>query len=121
MKRPRFNHQFAQRAAEDALTLHKISFKVISATWAQVVVMMMDANVEPQIVLEALKEGHGIEIAPDENPTLWFVLDSEMRDKLHDANYREPTTFQLIATSRCVGLSEEDAKAKFTAMVRGDN
>lgn len=117
--RNRLNHPIAQ--ASRHLAIHKISFRIVHHQWSAVAAMLQAMNVEPAVLLEALKVGHGIEIDVDEDPELFFVLDSEMRQKLHDSNFREPSEAQLIATSRCVAMSEQDAREKFSAQFKGDN
>lgn len=103
------------------LELTPISFRIVSHTWIEVLEMMKTGEVEPDILKKALSEGHGIEFDPSDNPTLFFVLDSEMRQKLHDANYRDPSPYHLIATSRCVALSEQDARDKWAMMLENNN
>lgn len=83
--------------------------------------MMAELSVPAPTLLEAIQVGHGISIDPNENPELFFVLDSEMRQKLQDANFREPTDAQLIGTSRCVGLSEFDVRQKWEQMLKGNS
>lgn len=101
--------------------MHKITFRIVHHPWSAVVLMFHELGVDAPTLLDSLREGHGIEIDPNEDPEIYFVLDSEMRDKLHASNFRDPTEGQLCGTSRCVGLSEQDAREKFTAQFLCDN
>lgn len=117
--RNRLAHKFATES--EHLRLNKITFRIHPVKWSVLVTMMQGMNVEARLLAESLKVGHGIDVDFDQDATLYFVFDSEMRKKLDDSNYKDPSEAQLCATSRCVGVSEQDARDKFTAQFLGDN
>lgn len=114
----RFRHPIAKESAH--LHLNKIRFSVVAHKWSAVVLMLHEMNVDAETLLEALKTGHGLAFDPADDPTLYFILDDEMRRRLYDSNFRDPTDAQLVATSRSVGLTEKDAREKFVAQFMGD-
>lgn len=98
-------------------------FKIISRPFAMLAAIFAEYDPSENRLRDALRQGHGIIL--DENPEaenrIYFVIDSEMADKLKEYRIPNPTLLQLLGTSRCIASSEQEAKEKFRAMLNAEN
>lgn len=93
-----------------------VGFRVVTRTWWQVKALFAETAFKTETLIQALKEGHGIEIIDHKNPTLYFVVNEDQMEALLRHGVASPTWLQLVGTCEVISLSEEDAVARFTAL-----
>lgn len=98
-------------------------YSIFPISYLRIRDIMAEFDGSERLLRDALWAGYQVEIndAIAKVAILHVVVDEEMAEKLHAHGITNPTMCQLIGTSRCIALSENDAKMRFEAMMRSQN
>lgn len=107
---------------DDPLALKTTRYRILSLEYRRVAAILAEFEESEQVLRDALRVGHQIEIDDATAPAavLHFIIDEDMQRKMKEYKIDNPTILQLLGTSRCVGLSEKDAAARFEALLKGE-
>lgn len=106
---------------DTTLHLDFVGYRVICKPWSAVKAIMSEFHQDSELLRAALKIGHGIDIdesIPGSDPMIYFVVDQQQKEKLSEYHIDNPTMLQLLGTSRCFGLTKEDAEEKFRKLMQ---
>lgn len=97
-----------------------MGFKVKTKLWSQVKAIFAESGASPELLAQALKEGHGIDFDPlTENPMLNFIVSEEQLAILKRNGVPNPTFMQLLGTCEVIDKSQERAIQRFRQL-KGD-
>ena len=104
-----------------ALTLTR--YRVIKLPWSAVKGIMAEFDQSEQLLRDALRTGHQLEIddTDGKDPDLFFIVDSQQKEKLAEYRIPNPTLLQVIGTSRVIATSENDARKRFEQLLTENN
>lgn len=119
VKAPERTRRYEPQADVDPTEIRRnvmVGFKVVHKEWDQVRHIFAELGKNEALLRLALKEGHGIEIGPEENPKLYFIVSQDQMEALSRVHVHSPTWLQLLGTSECVATSEEKVIERFRAI-----
>jgi hypothetical protein len=101
----------------DPNALEMVKFRVLGKPYSKWRAIITEATGESDTMFKvALYQAHNIRIDnPDSDPILYIIQDTNQMRELSEQGVLNPTTLQLLLSTKIVSLSEQDAIDRMNA------
>lgn len=98
-----------------------VRYRVHRRRWSSISAILSESGASDTEMKMGLKALHGVTWPAKDDPFICFTEDTQQRDEFRKNGVINPTLCQLLLTSRCFALDEDDCKEKFEALLRKEN
>jgi len=108
-------------APKPSLALELVRHRVLGKVYSKWRAIIAETGESDTAFLIGLKELHGITIDKKSDPMLYVVQDTQQMRLLSESGVENPTTLQVLLTSRVIDLDEDNAHQRFAKYLEKQN
>jgi len=110
-----------QKPEEPSLALELVKHRVLGKPYSKWRAIIAETGESDTAFLIGLKELHSITIDKKADPMLYVVQDTQQMRLLAESGVENPTTLQILLTSRVIDLDEDNAHQRFAKYLERQN